>query len=835
MILGSPLGITDDDGILQLRRLGIVLLAHGSRAPFMQACAAWAISSAVMGYAAEAGEVAWALRRTHEDLDPTLLPLCRDLIGQGNLGVLAAHHLLTALGSRSARTLAEQNPTLPNAAWEQHQREHAADPCTSWIALDVAQCAACLTRTDIRVRKLIDKTGRWLVDPMWPVPDAFVERAASELAAMDPSAVGARMEVSYEDHLRHRLELVLAARRPEALAEFHRRVAQTCAARLPPALHALGSTLHQVTPTLTASEVGPVLDAVQRLDATCATRTENDNERRQYAIVSSRLLAAILRRLSPSARIGAIVQRPENAFDILDLEKWLDVVSEAAKADLIASIEWPGVGSPTRVRALWVLGACLPLDADLAACVERCGCDDDRVLRGVAFRIAYRNGDPVLGRALAAVARPTKAERTSWEASYGSSLIARWGQSMPIPELVARLHPAALTHALTWQKRSEPDAALAAVSFGAAWARVVGAEPPTQKPPPVETPPESETAGVGRPELPAMGGEIIRLIPVHASWRKLDAPSNRPWQSRDPDAEVRRWEEREGQLAAAWATDAFDWHGMGFDSAGLERMVRVRPDLAQQWAEGAMAAGIAGRRVRLQLATFHDALATAMFEAGHPIALQFWRALFQHADRRVDSGIAYSAFVATSTPASDEAKGDVLAACRVDKDIQAVALAALRCGRAGWLDDAVTALVRSPSLWRQATGLTLASFAKADHQALSALVATAGVEGTWVGDVVEDLVRRVEADGHAQAWYARYWEEVDEVAAWGAFRMVLLTADARFGVWRWAIEPQGGRTWKHAFVDCSAGELRTAAEKRAGADDKLFSLRIDHDQNFPFV
>ncbi len=834
-VLGVPLHVTGDDGLMRLRRLAIVLLAAGRRAPFLPACVAWAASSAVMGSATEAETMAWALRLTDEDLAGDLLPDCRRLVEAGELGADASRHLLRCLGTRDARQLAESRPGPPNEYHQRLLREHDADPCTSWFALEDGQHAACLARADVSVRSLIGKTKRLLLDPDWPVPSSFLDRVEAELAAVDPAKVAGPLGRAYEDHLCEELGLVLAARRPEALAAFYRRVVGTTASRPLDGLQGLGQLLPQVTPALNQVDADPVLDVVRRLDLACEAQAEGERDWQQKSFVSEKLLAGILGLLTTQERAAAITGRPEGAFNSLDLEHWIEPLPSSTQAELLAVAGNPAEGPKKRLRALWLLGACPPLAPDVAACVTSCCSDTDLVLRGVALRIAWRTRDASLGRSLAAGTRPLQAKRTSWEASYGSSLVALWGGFLSVPDLAARLHPAALTYALGWQDRDEADAGLAASFFDLAWSHVSGAASPQREPPPVTAPAAAETAGMGRPTMPSLDSSSVRIIHPGASWRNFDDPLPELDPARNADAQLRRLEEREQQLTEAWGTDAYAWHAMGFDAGGLGKMVRARPDLAQRWAEGATADGLAGKRNRLRLASFHDTLAAALFEAGHPLALPFWRTLFQHADCKVDGGAAAAAFAGPSTPASDAAKAEVLAACQVDKDLQEVTLTAMRSGKAAWLDGAIKALAGAPQLWRKATSLTLASFAGYDQLAFAALVQKADVGGTWVGDCADDLERRVETNAYARAYHARFWQEADRVAAWGAFRMVLATADDRFHAWRHEVEPAAPTGWKPAFVACSKAALERAIKERVGADDKLFGTSLDRVQVFPFA
>ncbi|WP_159992664.1 hypothetical protein [Roseomonas sp. 18066] len=821
--LGIKLHATGSDGLIRLRSLALGVMSAGSRLPFARAIPTWAVSSAVMDYTLEADKAAWILQLTDEDLDPVLLPAALALAQGDETEREAARMLLRALGTHGAGNIATLHPAPLNEDFERLRRQHAADPCRGFFQLTEPECETCLGRDDIPMRALLLKSESYLLDPNASVPSAFLDRVEVELALISADAFGSHRSHTSQDHDRERMEVVLAGRRPGPLAVFYRRVIASLPARCPEDAAGIGRSLPAFAPLLTRRDADILLAAVQRLDAEQLGKSE-------VGLVGGLFFGTLLL-LTPEQRAQQLLRRAEAGFDFRDCEKWNGGLASEMRADILSMLHDPATSPQRLIRCLLLLGANAGPTMGLAQHILRLAHHGSKLVRGAALRAAYILKDAKLGRALADIVQPSATEhRRQWEEGYGSSLLARYGKHLPLDDLASRLHPAALSFALVWQDRDDADIRRAAAFLELGWARAADADASTtMTPPAVDSLPTEETAGMGRPVVQTGGADDDDSTASLGQGREAFLPDDR---GRQWDAFLRRMAERERALEEAWGTDAFSWYATFFSADGLTRIVKQRPDLADRWAQAVI--DDLDDALQIRLNGFNGPLAAAMFQSRHPLALEFWQALF----RRSSSGddIIRIAFDAPDgEEAGDAARDEVLAACRSDEALQRVALHTMWSDRQAWFDAAVDRCLGAGPLWRRAVGLYLLSFSDVELDRFDVFLAKADIAGTWVTGRVDDLRARVVANRRAKEWYRRFCVADDPVTSWGAFRMVLATADGRFAIWRTTAEAGLHGAWKLPYVASNETALSQAIKKRAGEEGKLFGTRTQRGHISPFV
>jgi len=154
-IYGEDLSVVDDDGLLRLARLGFLIISAGSRLPFIRSLVPWAVASAVMGLAIEAGLADWVVCLSDEEVSSILLPEAERLLKYGEeLAISAARTLLWRIDPDRANLLAEENPTPDYELRQQLRKQHEADPCVGLFEWSEEECLRCMERLDLSVLRI---------------------------------------------------------------------------------------------------------------------------------------------------------------------------------------------------------------------------------------------------------------------------------------------------------------------------------------------------------------------------------------------------------------------------------------------------------------------------------------------------------------------------------------------------------------------------------------------------------------------------------------------------------------------------------------------------------
>lgn len=831
----------EDDGLLQLSGVGLLIASAGSRLPFAQGLVARALAASAMGMDTGSGEAAWVVRLAEPELVPILFAAASRLVEAAESSCLrAAHMLLRGAEDQASEALLDANP-LPRHRSQEWLDRHREDPCGSGFALSAPECSMCLARTDVSVESMLRSCRKKIVAGEVTVAESFVDRCLAALQEIPPEKVGIVFGFTYEDHLISWMEMVLASVKPTELARFWRGIVRLLPGRNADQIRNFSHKLRGLVIALTPAE----LDALRRC-GTVLDMAADEPERRldagngynQLHLASVHFAEAALAHTSPDERWGLIFRRPLTAFDPIKLVNWYAVPplpSPGSQAQAVEVVRSDGVEAKSMLRALYFAAECRTvLDDETGVAVLRACQHEDPVIKGSALRLVDRAGDDGLVQAVINLGEAYHRDNF-WPAVNGSNLIVRHATALPIRGVVTRLRPATWTSVARWQRRPAEDLDVLAETLDAVWQHVL--IDPTNAPPelPSITKGPDEPSGLG---WPASDDEQDSPPPdaLQGSWL-APRPTIKPTFSADArkDEWMRRSEARTAALHAAWQTDAFAWFGRAFDAEGLRAILERRPDLGGQWAAPALVAGPSGRGVRLRLLTFYQALATALFALEPALGLEVWTKLADDDGFNLPSSTAAEIAFRVDSPAAIRARRRVVEACWSDAQLADVTVAAVRYSRTDWLQAMIFELVRSPELWRRAKGLSLASLSVLESAVFENYVQTADVAGTWVWDKVRTYRHQHALDRRGLHWFHVFGTAEDDVVAWGAWRMLVACADARWttwtGCWNEALKPR-----RLAFLAAAEGELKRACEERERERRDLFlGLKVTRGEVFPFL
>ncbi len=831
----------EDDGLLRLSGVGLLIASAGSRLPFARGLVTRTLAASAMGMDTGSGEAAWVVRLAEPELVPVLFTAASCLVAAAEPSCLrAAHMLLRGTEDQASKALLDANPPPRHRSQEWFDR-HRADPCASGFALSASECSMCLARADVPVESLLRGCRKKIVAGEVTVPDSFVDRCLAALQEIPAEKVGVASGVSYEDHLITWMETVLAAAKPAELARFWRGIVHLLPGRDADQIRNFSHKLLGLVIALTPAELGSLHRCGAVLDVAAdepERRPDAGNGHNQLHLASAQFAEATLAHTSPDERWDVVFRRPLTAFDSIKLANWYAVPplpSPGSQAQALEVVRSDGVEAKSMLRALYFAAECrTALDDETGAAVLRACQDKDPAIKGSALRLIDHAGDDDLVQAVTNLGEAYHHD-DFWPAVNGSNLIVRHGTALPIREIVARLHPATWTFVAHWQRRPAEDLDVLAEMLDEVWRHVI--IDPTDVPPELLniTRGPDEPSGLGWP-VSDDNQDTSPTNSVQGSWL-APRPTTKPTLSADAHTEdwMRRWEARTAGLHVAWQTDAFAWFGRAFDAEGLHAILERRPDLGRQWAAPALDKGPSGRSVRLRFLTFYQALATALFALEPALGLEVWTRLADDDGSNLPGSIAAEIAFRADGPEAVRARGRIVEACWNDAQLADVAVAAARHSRTDWLQTVISELVRSPELWRRAKGLSLASLSVLKTAVFDNHVQAADVADTWVWDQVRTYRRQHALDQRGLHWFHVLGTAEDDVVAWGAWRMLVACADARWttwnGCWNNALKPR-----RLAFLAAAAGDLKRACEESERERRELFlGLKITRGEVFPFL
>jgi len=785
------LPITDDDGHLRLARFAVMLMSGGRRRPFLEGFVRWAVSRRLMEFPDECcDEVAWTLRLADEELWPALEPTLLAMAGSANDTVRrSADMVLKALGDCEALSLRDRALAGLHEVSDE-RRTHLADPCTAHYALKRDQCEPCLGRPDVALHRLLEKVGRYFVDPSLLAQEAFVERlrASARNFAGDHfwRFDGASAEsLAAEQHLP-----ALARFAPDALGNLMRQAWKSREARTSENTRGLMINLKAISPLLppgTMMELGAFLSYVPVDDA---SGRSDGRTAEAYGFVA---LAMILPSEATALRL---VYRSPAALDLTILEPWLrplppGTVTVFAERLLVET-------DPVRAaRILWLMQRAKPTLTDRHRSVILAAAQGDHHrLSAAALEFIVRTRDPdLVSGILEGSCTFTSIDDRSTRNDWGIAVLCGHADRLSFADLLERLPISAIGRALIRRGTMERDANWYADIVDAAWRALGG----TNQGGFDLEPPEITVDGVDGEQIPRVGeprrkGET-RFVSMASTWggQAIDATADaiRAALAPDPNALELRQNRYFEAFYQAVKQDQNGFWRMPVNTDVLRAMYAVRPDLVRSWVDAVMCDKGVARSLLRRADAFYQSLCHALVNVDPRRAFELRDRLRRIGHMRFlvtkagSDELTALPFSAPETPDALAARQAMLDEAMSDSALLDLATMATAFRRGDWIAEKARELASSPFLWRKAKGAMLATLSDLDEAVVDHLLS--GVEedvaGSWVERLIPAIREKHQRNGWARYWYRQFLAASSWDEAYAAFTLFLNATDRRCRLW----------------------------------------------------
>lgn len=858
-ILGERLTVVDDDGLLGLRRFGLLIISAGDRAPFAGAFTTWAIASAIEGGPMEGQVADWAARLADDadELEDALLQDAARLLAQGPIGVTGAHILLRLLGNKAARDLADGYPEPESEGLAERRKHHEADPCRSFFAWSPEERRICMERGETRLETILQRTASEIFDPTFVLPPIVLERATKALDDIDRSQIQSRFHVTSETSLFETLVPVLATRGPEALLDFVLAVVRTLPKRDAEGCRQLALWLRQIGPLLGSDEV----DAVKRTLA--ALRSDISGWRELCEawqdhpgqLAEAFLTLGLLPALTPDERWDEVRGRPELAIDLDDLSHWFEPVSHSRLEAGLHDLQADSTSRTALARIIWMLpsaGGAECITPPARARLQALSASPHWVIRALVARFACLAADATVGRAVVDLGNSYSDGSPSMEMEWGAKAVLLFSEHLAFEQAASRLHPATAGRLLSVRGSRPQEADIYGQAIDDGVRRIANApEPPSGPPPAVRIPDAAEAIGNEIPKHSHEPSDGVTLVSADATWLSGGSHratgAGRPTRSRrlldaaksnvEAKPENHSSNEHADALQTAWATTAFNWYGRSFDKTALGLAAENCPRRLRYWGESALRNGNEGRVARFRLGSFLVALCEGAFEHDPSFGLDLWRALRSDRSGPARDDLDDLPFRAGNSPECDVARNEYLGDCIDDEALSQLAVTTQAHGGGAWLKARIGILVSEKLLHFRALGLTLASFADLDAAEFEGFVEKAGVEKTWVGDLVPHYRITHQRNIWAKHWHRRFLVEVSADRWWPALEAFFGSVDARYAVWCHELtgEEVSKRESKMAHLGANRTRLKKAVDKSKQRKKTYLGVKVEQGEVAPFL
>jgi len=785
-----PLTAIQDDGQMRLGRAALAVISYLPRNQFIHAIAVGCVAEAIMGRPHKYDLFAWVVRTSSQAVWSDVRKEVIHLLSSGSeVAQQSAYRLLSFEGSQDAHGIQETMPESlfpPNQLMERHRQ----DPCTSGFTWTAEDCIICLPRLDLPVDWVARQIKEYCIDPDLPVPNDLKFRFSSLAGKIDTRSVWLVLGPTEADHLLETYEPALAAYAASSLADLVRTIARQIEERQGMSRRQLSYHLTQPYLILTSEDKEAIYRAWDQLISEADTWGEAEETAEMF------LFKVVLVNLSGDGQLSCLLRRPESALDLLDYkQRFLPIGDWGLVRDQLEH----ATSTKSLSRILWFISAhpsSVPHDI-LGTSVMPLLNHEDSFVRSLVLEIAY--GAKEVASIETVIQRGWKWSTSSKELEnhWGSLVLCQHGLSMPFAELCSRVHPMYLGYAVVCRGNRPSEVRTYAESIHQVWSRLSTVTPAVPVDLPDLTVDSSVTRDVRRFNLRGFPeGTFSRSVTFrspHESWggskgKGLDLAEL------DPSS----FDERQQKLLKI-AREAVEqqeaagnlWFGREFRRAGLDEVVKQRPDLVAKWVQAAITDDSDALCHLNRSSSFYAALCAALLgeDVDKAVAL-YWR--LQEAGARVhvidqDTGMEILDFDLFSVPPSDtltNAWKSKLEQCNTDQELLKVAVLSQYGTGKDWLWSYIAERVESAAPVDRARSILLLGFFD-DQKALEALQQLLQSQpDTWLRKLAKTSKQRWDRNTWAKHWFRRFLTVEDDVTAWASFRLFLQCIDTRFWFWR---------------------------------------------------
>jgi hypothetical protein len=780
--------VINDDGLVRLSKVAIAVISHLDRSQFCRALACGCLADVVMGYRFNHDLISWVVRTSQNDLRESLQREIEQLLAlNSEIGRTAAIRLLSFEGSEWASELITSIPQ--QKVRSEVMARHADDPCTSFVQWKREECLKCLERPDINPNWAAQQIKSYVLDPAFAVPESFTQRLINGLRELNKDQVWIVLGTTSADHHIDIVEPILAAHAPIGFSEFIRSLDRQIVTRNGMARRQLCIALINHYLLLQPTERKGVHEAWESLIANAAGWSKEDEEAELF------LMEILLPQLTAEEQLSALLRRPETARDLIRYENNFRPLTDfnGVRTQLESETNFEILH-----RILWFLTehpAVVPVDLFDNGIVTLID-NEDSIIRSKVLELTYLIKSP---RAIDRVVNGT----WSWDVSietfenhWGSLVLCEHGDGLAFEEISRRIDPNYLGYALTRRGNVTDEVMQYAEIIHQVWLRLTrsGADLPLELPQfVIESSVHGRTDHVPRWDLSKPLDPSITFASRYLSWGGIEPASDLDLSDWNSDASVRKYQnlqERVREVIVQQKASGNVWFGRDFRGAGLDEVISIRPDLADEWLAGANPHTMEGLERIRRGGAFYDALCTAFLKQDSEKGVTlYWqlantpgRTTVIDSDTEIDL-LDYALF--------DNAKDEFITAawqrkldgCQSDLELMKVVLLLERAKATDWLWSYLENRIDGAAPLDRARARVLLGFMDDDKAQMTLEGLNREDPNTWMkglsGRALDQLNRRK----WAKEWFVRFLTKSSDQWAWGAFRLLLKCVDTSFWFW----------------------------------------------------
>lgn len=840
--------ITADDGLLRLARFAFFLISSGDCIQFVDAFLHWAVSRRLMGRWAEKEEAEWVLRLSDENLWPAFASKLQTMVESSDDTLKkAAYLLLTCLGTHEAlkiRSNCLKNLYTPHTI----NLEHKKDPCVSIFSLRREECGPCLSREDISVSHLLWKIN-YFHDPALFAPQPFVLRLRDAASMLPVEKYRAKFLHTSEDHDIEGFEPALARFAPDVLGDMLRSAVRSITTRDDEGCRQMLIHLPEISLVFRDEEI----NILRNILADYADRAPNWPQHKEGEVFERERFAeaegalAFVMHLLPEEIAKFILNRPEQAIDLLLLQDWFEPLPPKVVADYLDMLLTEN--APTQLgRLLWILcGSKLSLsERHRKKIIEFLDSTDTR-LSFASTRFTLVSADPVLINHLLQSDRSFLNSDNNWCDALGAQILCQHGIEIPFEAIIKKLSSAQISWAIHWSKRDH-DIKTYGEYLNCLWSKTASKQGIDRN-----VFPSAEVSTFFNFGTPLRNVEQaptdaqVTFTSRDSSWDNVSPSKAENFLQPLPEETTEQFiaRQRAFQKAIEDITkhENTQWWSAQFNSEVLAAIYIVNPAMVRNWVDVIVSENSKNMGLLRRCAGYYQSLAAALVNVEPSLGWELWRRIrktngsirFMDSDAGTD-WMTCLPFSSKTSDYSEKARQELLDACIGDNGLLELATAACAFGQKAWVMEQAQKLALAPQLWRRAKGIIFACLADIDSKFIDDLIPTAKADMTWVENLLPKMKNLHFRNQWARHWYWQFLMAPNPDKAYSNFHLFLQCADRRCRLWMDILDNKGMSSHKFyqkkiKFRKTSDQRLKNSIEKNEkNLQDHFLTLSFRKDQ-----
>lgn len=703
---------------------------------------------------------------------------------------------------------AKLNPSIDH--FFSYETDYANNPGQSLFKLERRHAEQVLLDENLTLRRKIDRTKAFWLDPNFAPPAAFVEVLRKDCQDFEISALDTCRSQTIEDHSFSSLAPVLARCAPDLLARLLRTKIIGFAHRPPE--QRLANAIGITEQLLLVDDACVESARVTRLKS---KELNDDHE----ATVASQLLLMEIQQLSAQAQIIAII---EADLPIL-FRDFAEVLKPLTADDTDVLVNRYAVGTTKQIEDLISLLTCASngIGERTWQWLETMVFDPQFKRQADVFKLLATTNEERFGRMLGEAGWRWQVDNIAEKNHFGSLALIAATKGLPFEQIASSVAPWLLLKAVRVRGASAADSQIAAELVGA-----------LLRAPQIQIPDPGSYLSVYRehrkqyPFSISMIPKPVTDDPFEGLRDAMDAEKQHADRRRAVDTALERIRTAHQDGATLYLHD--------LEPGDLAPIIKHVPNVVALWIEGAdVATADFKRRVRLAEGLYL-ALCEALLIASPQQGAMLWRALGEALITRF-VGVALieeMIHMLFRVPESEEIENllkDLLDSADNDQRLFEIAVAASVNGKEAWLDRVIQNDKASATVWRCQRAQKLDGF-KSGNSFLD--IWPEGPEEDLRTSRANETAQWRHKEACARHWWNSYWTVECAESAYSAWILFMESADRRAYGWMSSetseldeFDSTVQRRMAHASYNLS--NLKSAIKKQESQmDSKFLGRRI---------